>query len=558
MSDSYNLINVQQNNNIVVVYPKDFKENEQPLNNEIEITGKCILIKLIIFVIAVFLIYLFFSLKNKNKIDEKSNEQILLNNDDNYIDNINEEKDVNNINDIKEINFLDNNGIITHEKMNDKALCKNLEPITMFKLRIKNGPKTICKNRKSEHICYQNLNNYYNSILWHPNGTICLMKNIIIDPSKAEKTGLIYKGPVDPENKGSPILSKGFFNMNCKNRKKLEIFHNIYNNYFDSWDYDYTNKEKIEELAPGKTIFFLSRNQDSPNLYHGNTEIINVISMMDLFNIKPENIQVIFLESLTIKNDPFYDIYKNVISRGGNPIYIHDLKKKYHISSSIHIPINWDSTCFFTLDPNNQNHIPYCKKPGKAYKLYNDLIDKYMKISNFTDPFISNDIFYYPKSVINNYKLKKTKFVKKVTVQWRRVWPKGRIGQSRLLGNGKQLADKLSSILPKNFLVRLVNTASLPIKEQISIMRDTDYFIGIHGAGLTLSIFMPYNSIIHEILHNDNIKVLVMMSSLSGHKTYSDIVNAKVNNNGGNENVFFNVNDFGKKVLKHMKENHYF
>ena len=41
---------------------------------------------------------------------------------------------------------------------------------------------------------------------------------------------------------------------------------------------------------------------------------------MYLFKIKPENIQVIFLESLTIKekDDPFYDIYKNIISRGVN------------------------------------------------------------------------------------------------------------------------------------------------------------------------------------------------------------------------------------------------
>ena len=77
-----------------------------------------------------------------------------------------------------------------------------------------------------------------------------------------------------------------------------------------------------------------------------------------------------------------------------------------------------------------------------------------MKISNFTDPFISNEIFYYPKSTINYHKSKK-KFVKKVTIQWRRVWPKGREGQFRILGNGKQLADKLVSKIPKNknFLV---------------------------------------------------------------------------------------------------------
>ena len=83
-----------------------------------------------------------------------------------------------------------------------------------------------------------------------------------------------------------------------------------------------------EELAPGKTIFFLSRNQDSPNLFHGGSELINVISIMYLLKLVPEQIQIIFLESISINNDPFYDLYKNLISRGGEPIYIKNLKKK--------------------------------------------------------------------------------------------------------------------------------------------------------------------------------------------------------------------------------------
>ena len=57
------------------------------------------------------------------------------------------------------------------------------------------------------------------------------------------------------------------------------------------------------------------------------------------------------------------------------------------------------------------------------------------------------------------------------------------------------------------------------MNKQISIMKKTDYLIGIHGAGLSLSIFMPNNSILHEILPAKNMKVLALMSILSGHKT---------------------------------------
>ena len=444
--------------------------------------------------------------------------------------------------------------------INKEPMCNNLDPINIFNIRIKNGPITICQNEKSNHICYQNNNGYYNEFLWYKNGVICTMENIILDPSKSKSSDYIYKGPVDSINKGSPKLSKGFFNMNCENKKNLYA-NSIYDTYFNSWNYDYKIEEgeKIEELAQNKTVLFLSRNQDSPNLFHGNSEILNVLSVMYLFNLDPENIQVIFLESMYLKDDPLYDIYKYLISRGGKPIYIKDLKQKYHISSAIHVPINWDSPCLFvSLVKDGKNLVPKCENPTQAYKLYNDLVDNYFNIPDFVDPFISDeDIFYYPKSVIRNHELN-TIFDKTVTIQWRKVWPKGRKGQLRIIGNGPELADKLASSLPKNILVRLVDTAYLPMNKQISIMKKTDYFVGIHGAGLSLAIFMPNNSILHEILPSERNEILALMSILSGHKTYSEIVKNEIKNENDTENVFFDVSDFEQKVIMHMKENNFF
>ena len=88
----------------------------------------------------------------------------------------------------------------------------------------------------------------------------------------------------------------------------------------------------MEELAPGKIVFFFSRNQDSPNIFHGGSEFINALSLIYLLDIKPENIQVVFLESMEIRNDPLHELYKNIISRGGTPIHIRTLKKniEYH------------------------------------------------------------------------------------------------------------------------------------------------------------------------------------------------------------------------------------
>ena len=96
------------------------------------------------------------------------------------------------------------------------------------------------------------------------------------------------------------------------------------------------------------------------------------------------------------------------------------------------------------------------------------------------------------------------------------------------MGNGPKLAELLANNLPENFLIRLIDTASLPIIQQISIMKSTDYFIGIHGAGLALSIFMPNNSILHEINPYKKNQLLLLMSKLSSHKSYSEIIKNKI------------------------------
>ena len=195
---------------------------------------------------------------------------------------------------------------------------------------------------------------------------------------------------------------------------------------------------------------------------------------------------------------------------------------------------------------------------AKTYKLYNDLIDKYLKIQTFRDNiYVNKEIAYYPSKTIKNIE-KNIKFKKTVTIIWRRVWPKGRKGQFRVLYNGKQLADKLASKLPDKFLIRLVDTAELSISEQISLMKSTDYLVGIHGAGLALSIFLPNNSILHEVSHIKKNRLLIIMSLMSGHITYSNIIKAKINHNDGNENVSFDANKFYKSVLSHMRQNNYF
>ena len=449
----------------------------------------------------------------------------------------------NNINETSTNKGENSNWIEYIVPIDENERCKDLDPINVFKNRLDSEPVILCKNEKSSHICYRN-NNYELAV---KNGVLCKMDNIILDPSKWQENGYTYKGPVDQNTKGEPLFLSGFFNMECNKSNSFNDYDKIYIRYFNSWNYQFNSNigDDVEELAQGKTIFFMGRNQDSPNLFHGISEFINAFSLMILLNKEPKDIQIIFLESILLErvNDPLYNLYKNIISGGNEPIHIRDLtKKKYHISNGYFVPINWDSPCFL------ETSISLCKYPSKTYYLLNKYVDKYLNLSEFIDSSTDNETFYYPK------KFDKSKQYKKyVTIQWRRVWPKGRKDQERILGNAPELAEKLASQLPDDILVRLIDTASLPIEEQISIMRKTDYFIGIHGAGLVLSIFLPKESILDEIL--SNMQGLSSMSRLSGHKTYTDYIKHNKKIIDDNENFFFDANDFVRTIKENMKLN---
>ena len=201
----------------------------------------------------------------------------------------------NNINETSTNKGENSNWIEYIVPIDENERCKDLDPINVFKNRLDSEPVILCKNEKSSHICYRN-NNYELAV---KNGVLCKMDNIILDPSKWQENGYTYKGPVDQNTKGEPLFLSGFFNMECNKSNSFNDYDKIYIRYFNSWNYQFNSNigDDVEELAQGKTIFFMGRNQDSPNLFHGISEFINAFSLMILLNKEPKDIQIIFLES---------------------------------------------------------------------------------------------------------------------------------------------------------------------------------------------------------------------------------------------------------------------
>ena len=433
--------------------------------------------------------------------------------------------------------------------------CQNLDPFTTEKKILNSKPFLLCKSELTEHICFKN--NF--SFFLKKKGVICLMKNFFLNFLNWKQDGYVYNGPINKKTKGQALISKGFFKMQCHIKGNISNYNTIYKKYFNSWEYILDDQSKNEiyekkELCPGKVLFILNRNQDSPNLLIGGAGFINAFSLMHLLKIKSENIQVLFLESMKINNDPFYNLFKNIISRGGEPLYARNLDKNiiYHVSKAIHVPINWDSPVFC------KTKIPICRKISKTYKILLKSIFKYMNIPKFFDRTnYDKEIFLYPKSFKNS---KLNEYKKYMTIQWRKPWPKDRKNQQRILGNGEEILEKLDSVLFKEkFLIRLVDTASLSIEEQISIMQKTNYFLGIHGAGMFLSIFLPHKSIAHEIKSKKRKTPNrpQIAAILSGHKYYSDFINIDIKNIDFQEKYFVDLNDLEKKVFKILTENNF-
>ena len=110
--------------------------------------------------------------------------------------------------------------------------------------------------------------------------------------------------------------------------------------------------------------------------------------MIYFFNLDPNDVQVVFLESMEIPyyaeensenkdlpRDPFYDIYKKMISRGGEPIYIKNLIPLiFKIGAGAFSNLSFSSSSFFIFSSSSLCFLSSssfsflaCFSPGTAY-----------------------------------------------------------------------------------------------------------------------------------------------------------------------------------------------
>ncbi|KAE8152929.1 DUF563 domain-containing protein [Aspergillus avenaceus] len=115
---------------------------------------------------------------------------------------------------------------------------------------------------------------------------------------------------------------------------------------------------------------------------------------------------------------------------------------------------------------------------------------------------------------------------------------------SRQLADSEEYFRTIQATIP-HITIQSMDFATIPLKQQVEIIRKTDVLVGVHGAGLTHGIFLSQGSAMVEILPAGlNHKGFRNLASLLGHSYFSTHASQTSNNDWHNEEVFLEKERF--------------
>lgn len=189
-----------------------------------------------------------------------------------------------------------------------------------------------------------------------------------------------------------------------------------------------------------------------------------------------------------IENDPFFDLWG--LLTGRPTIRIHQVRDNINYVScpqNILLPLPGGSNPLWYSDWHPQN----CR--------HSALLDVFSKRLR--------DFFHIPDFHEDNSQLKLTIIDRKAT---------------RKLHNLNAYMTKLRIAYPK-VTINAVDLAASSFADQLEVIRNTDILVGVHGAGLIHSLFLPPHSAVVEIFPADvSYPVYRNLAKLRGLQYYSD------------------------------------
>jgi glycoprotein 2-beta-D-xylosyltransferase len=267
-----------------------------------------------------------------------------------------------------------------------------------------------------------------------------------------------------PERDEFLIVKPGYYQIPCQNKK-------IYQYSYESGDHlnkwmsilrptlEIMSSEFIPEVTIAVTRY------EYANIYHTMTDWYNAYLMLLFFNIRNLSAKILFVDS-----HPQGGLDSIWTTLFGEFIRAGQLKKPKR---------------FNTLIWNIQGY----KSP-----MYHHELPSVPFIESFRRFFLGK----------HNVPSKKTLNCKKLSILfiWRRDYvahprnPKGIV--SRKVKNEEELENLVHKLYP-NHSISSIQTDKMSMHDQLSAIVNTDILIGMHGAGLTLALFLPEHAGLVEI-----------------------------------------------------------
>lgn len=257
-------------------------------------------------------------------------------------------------------------------------------------------------------------------------------------------------------------------NANIENQHGHQEFQLELGGSMSSWR---TTQESCTEILPGTTL--LVNRDDVYNVFHSLANVVNAFQSLLILNIKPKVDRIVLLDSR--EEGPYFPIWSAFTDQ------VLRLDRDVCFQRAIYaIP---GGSSFIWKDvwkPNYCYHSAILKLFSRFILSHFGLLEQ--KRRDPGDPI-------------------------RITFSSRKVKP-GAPPSRRIFNEDKLkeiLETKLVTPMGKKIsaTVTLIDLATIPFKDQIALMRKTDIYLGMHGAGMTHLIYLPDEAVVVEMFPKD-------------------------------------------------------
>lgn len=214
-------------------------------------------------------------------------------------------------------------------------------------------------------------------------------------------------------------------------------------------------------------LYLLARDEDCENSFHSAADFMNMFLVLSVLRVHPSGIQVMLFDKHT--DGPYLDLIKKAYSPK-HPVL------RYHEFSGTKVLFR---KIIFHLESPAGLIFPKVSNPGPLRCKGTGLFHAYRK--HILESF---DLWNVPPPPIPS-----------ITLSLRHRTSTKNVG--RIMQNEAEVVKIVSSVNVAD--VHVVDTAKMSFSEQLTLIRNTNILIGIHGAGLMFIMFAAEEAILIEV-----------------------------------------------------------